>query len=106
MTNNISPELLADVRNHLQITWRDVETDRRITSLISMGRQYLNQRTGTILEYEEEGSARTLLFEYVRYARDNAMDVFENNYQHLIISLRAEAVINSEEGEADGVENP
>lgn len=106
MTNNISPELLADVRNHLQITWRDVETDRRITSLISMGRQYLNQRAGTILEYEEEGSARTLLFEYVRYARDNAMDVFENNYQHLIISLRAEAVINSEEGEADGVENP
>lgn len=106
MTNNISPELLADVRNHLQITWRDVETDRRITSLISMGRQYLNQRAGTILEYEEEGSARTLLFEYVRYARDNAMDVFENNYQHLIISLRAEAVISSEEGEADGVENP
>ena len=26
--------------------------------------------------------------EYVRYARDGALDVFENNYQHLILAMQ------------------
>ena len=32
--------------------------------------------------------ARTLMMEYVRYARDEALDVFENNYQALILALK------------------
>ena len=31
-----------------------------------------------------------MLLEYVRYARDGAMDVFENNYLHLLTAMQNE----------------
>ena len=34
------------------------------------------------------GYPRQLLKEYVRYARDAALDVFENNYRGLILAMQ------------------
>ena len=39
--------------------------------------------------------ARTLLMEYVRYARDEALDVFENNYTSMILDLMNERMVNA-----------
>ena len=33
--------------------------------------------------------------EYVRYARDSALDVFENNYQSLILSMQSERRVSA-----------
>ena len=39
-----------------------------------------------------------MLFEYVRYARDSALDVFENNYTSMILAMQHERrVCQSEE---------
>ena len=35
--------------------------------------------------------------EYVRYARDSALDVFENNYQALILGMQQEVMLNAME---------
>ena len=80
--------LLPMIKSYLQITWEDEATDSRVTGLIEDGVAYIDRLLGTPGAYETPGQARTLLKEYVRYARDEALDVFENNYIHLINELQ------------------
>lgn len=84
----ISPALLADIKNYLNITWEDPATDQKITGLIEDGIVYLDLKRGAPADYTVPGLPRTLLKDYVRYARDSALDVFENNYQALILGMR------------------
>lgn len=88
-------ELLADVKNYLNITWDDQATDRKISDLIKNGIAYLDLKRGAPANYAEAGLPRTLLFDYVRYARDEALDVYENNYLSLIVAMRNESLVNS-----------
>lgn len=85
---HISPELLLDVKIYCHITWDDEATDRRISGLIASGAAYLDKKLGKQADYHEDGAPRTLLMEYVRYARDGALDVFENNYQSMILDMQ------------------
>ena len=97
--NEISAELLSDVKNHLNITWDDDATDNKIRGLIAAATAYLDGKGGTDLDYDADGLPRMLMMEFVRYARDEALDVFENNYMSMILSMQNEiAVIAYVEG--------
>lgn len=85
---SIPAELLHDVKNYLNITWDDEATDRKISGLIASGAAYLEDKLGSAANFEEDGMPRTLLFDYVRYGRDSALDVFENNYRSLILGMQ------------------
>lgn len=87
--------LLTAVKTYLQITWTDTETDNRLTLLIQAGKAYLDSKLGTAGDYTVPGFPRTLLFEYVRYARDGATDVFENNYRALILAMQHERMVEN-----------
>lgn len=80
--------LLDDVKNYLNITWEDEATDKKISGLISSGQYYLNDKAGAEMDYEKDGYPRILLMEYVRYARDEALDVFEGNYLSMLLSMQ------------------
>lgn len=80
--------LLDDVRNRLDITWEDQDTDRKVMGWIEDGVAYLNDKLGEPGDYTVPGFPRTLLFEYARYARDAALDVFENNYRSLLLAMQ------------------
>ena len=80
--------LLEDIENSLDVTWKDEATDRKYSGLIASGMIYLNEKAGEEMDYAVDGEGRTLLQEYVRYARDGALDVFENNYLHLLLSMQ------------------
>ena len=81
--------LLSDVKNYLNITWSDADTDAKVSGLIASGMVYLNSKYGAE--------------EYVRYARDSALDVFENNYQALILGMQNERLVSTY---GDSVEGP
>ena len=81
-------QLLDDVRNRLDITWEDQDTDRKVMGWIEDGVAYLNDKLGEPGDYTVPGFPRTLLFEYARYARDAALDVFENNYRSLLLAMQ------------------
>ena len=49
---------------------------------------YLDDKAGEELDYTQAGYGRSLLLDYVRYARDGAADVFENNYRHLLLAMQ------------------
>lgn len=91
----VPEQLLLDVENYLNITWDDEATNDKICGLISAASAYLDGKGGAELDYEADGMARTLLIEYVRYARDEALDVFENNYTSMILDLMNERMVNA-----------
>lgn len=95
MSIEVSPELLADVKTVLNVTWSDPGTDNRLTILAQNGMAYLNDKLGVPADYSQPGYPRALLFEYVRYARDEAIDVFENNYMSLILAMQNERLVNT-----------
>ena len=91
--DSIPADLLSDVKNHLEITWDDEATDRKVRGFIASGMVYLDGKAGGGQDYEADGTARMLLMEYCRYLRDSALDVFENNYRSMILSMRHERVV-------------
>lgn len=86
---NALPEgLLYDVKAYLNITWDDEATDIKVSGLIASAMVYLDDKLGEEADYTKDGFPRTLLMEYVRYARDSALDVFENNYISQILAMQ------------------
>ena len=88
MSAEVPAGLLNDIKLYLDVTWTDTDTDRKISDLIADGIAYLDGKLGEAGNYTSPGLPRTLLKEYVRYARDAALDVFENNYQSLILTMQ------------------
>ena len=80
--------LLDDVRNYLDVTWRNADEDSKLTGIISRGMKYLDSVAGEELDYEEEDKPRELLFDYCRYTRSNALNEFQLNYLHELTSLQ------------------
>ena len=80
--------LLGDVKAFLYVTWQDPATDKKYTEMILSGMAYLDGKYGAEADYTVTGEPRTLLMEYVRYARDSALDVFETNYQNRILAMQ------------------
>ena len=93
--NALPDGLLDDVKNYLNITWQDEATDQKIGGLIASGMVYINSKYGEEADYTKDGMPRTLLMEYVRYTRDSALDVFENNYLSLILSMQNERAVGA-----------
>lgn len=81
-------ELLNTVRNYLDITWADEAGDEKIIGIISRGMRYLNATAGTELDYSIEDKPRELLLDYCRYVRSNALNEFQTNYLHELLSLQ------------------
>lgn len=80
--------LLSDVRNYLDITWTDADTDTKLNGIIARGMSYLDLKTGTALDYTAEDLPRQLLLDYCLYTRSNALDEFETNYMSMLLSLQ------------------
>lgn len=80
--------LLDDARNYLDITWNDPAGEKKLTGILMRGMAYLNEKAGVELDFSKEDSPRSLLFDYTRYVRANALDEFEGNYLHDLLSLQ------------------
>lgn len=88
MPITVSPELLEDLKLDQGVTWSDSATDSSFRNHAAGGMARINELLGESGDYETPGDARTLLFEYVRYARAGALDVFEGNYRHTILAAQ------------------
>ena len=100
----ISDALFADICANLDYTWKDESLDRKYRGYIRSGMIYINSKLGESADYESDGFPKTLLFEYVRYARDGAMDIFENNYKSMILAMQNEKAVSGYEKNAISTE--
>jgi hypothetical protein len=85
--------VVDDVKNYMDITWQDDATDKKVAGIVARGQAYLDRLTGESNNYESEGSARALLFDYVRYAFAEVLEDFEKNFCGELAQLRQDAVL-------------
>lgn len=83
--------MLQELKDYLKITW-DSENNY-LQNIIERGKEYLKDLTGTELNFEEEGQAKSLLLDYCRYYYNNAVEYFEDNFQKQIVRLQYKEAI-------------
>ena len=88
MDSEILEQLLADVKDYLQISWEDDATDRRLSDMIQSSAAYLDGVTAATNDYTAPGNMRTLLLERVRYQYNGALDAWLNNYLPLVVGAQ------------------
>lgn len=79
--------LLDYVKAQLGVTWQDSATDALYLQLIQDAMAYFDEKLGSGGDYTSP-RLRELVKERVRYARDNALEVFENNFQAAILAAQ------------------
>ena len=91
--------LLDSVKNYLDITWVDLETDNKVIGIIGRGIKYLDGINGKENDYITEDNARELLFDYCRYARSGMLDEFRKNYLDALLSFQIKQEVATYEAE-------
>jgi len=84
----LTPELLEEIKNDNDITWSDNAGDLKLSGIIRRGISYINDAAKRELDYGVDDKPKELLFEYVRYARAKALDEFQVNYLHELLTLQ------------------
>lgn len=94
------PEGLVDsVKNYLDITWSDVQTEQKLTGIIERGMKYIDGVSGAINDYTIEDKPKELLLDYCRYVRSNALSEFQNNYLAELLTLQLKQEVADYEAE-------
>ena len=88
--------LLEAIKAYLHITWEDANTETNLTGMINRGMARLQKIAGVSLDFALEDDARALLFDYVRYANSQALEVWETNFASELMALHINSLIDSE----------
>lgn len=89
--------LLEDVKNYLDITWTDDASDTKLTGIIERGIKYVDNIAGASMDYTIDDKPRELLFDYCRYVRSNALNEYQINNRHELLSLQLNVKASMEE---------
>lgn len=96
---SVSPELLAEAKNALDITWTDEAADQKLEGQIRRGIAYITEKTGVkATDFSGDSvnyRAQELLFNYLLYDRAGSLDQFKKNYQSDLVGLRVRNQIAS-----------
>lgn len=77
--------MLDEIKMELKISGND--EDVNLQRYLKRGKGVLQELTGTEINFEKEGTAKSLLFSYVRYEYNNASEYFLENFQREITGL-------------------
>lgn len=85
--------MLDDLKNYLQITWEDEETNKRVSGILSRATALLNKYAGVEIDFDKNEDERQLLFDCCRYIYNNSLAHFEKDFSGDLISLRAQYAV-------------
>lgn len=92
-------KLLSDVKNYLDITWEDSQTDEKLLGIIRRGMAAISGKIGKC-DFLEETQEKALLLDYVMYVRQGEVAQFWQNYASEIISLQLDRKVDAYSAEA------
>lgn len=82
--------MFEEVKNYLNITWNDTDTDIKIKGIIERAKSKLNEFAGESIDFDSVPHIKQLLFDCCRYIYYNAYEDFKINFRDDLIMLRAE----------------
>jgi len=59
--------------------------------------KYIDKTAGSECDYTLDEKPKELLLDYCRYARSNALELFQQNYLHELLSLQMEKEVEAYE---------
>lgn len=77
----------SELYRYVGLFWKDELAEEDIDRIALRGKSYLQHIAGCELDFEEEGLAKDLLFDYVRYDRDHASALYPKNYRDQLYLL-------------------
>ena len=92
---NINTSLFNEVKSYLDITWDDEQTNLKLLGIIERGMRYLDKVAGAKLGYTVNDQPKELLLDYCRYVRSHALEMFQHNYLHELLSLQIDAEVGA-----------
>lgn len=98
--------LIDDARSVLHLDGvSDEGTVTRLNMLIDHGQAYLTGLCGAKLDYESDREAHALLMAYVRYAYNDAVEMFLTNFYDDIFRMQLRVAIEQKEA-SDNADQP
>lgn len=88
--------MLEELKNELQITWVDEDTEKRLECYLREGQAYLKYIVGFDVDFTKD-YVKPLLFAYCRYAYYHSLETFKINYHHDLVTLRWKVAIENYE---------
>lgn len=85
--------MLQELKNYLKITWDN--EDSYLESIITKGKSYLNDLTGTTIDFTIDGQPKNLLMDYCRYYYNNAIEYFKENFQEELLELKLKEAVKA-----------
>ena len=82
-------DLYETLRNELNITWYDEETESRLTRIITNAVVTMNRKIGSDIDYSIAGPEQELFLAYCVYVYNNCANQFDENYLNEIMQIRS-----------------
>jgi len=81
---------LETVKNYLDITWTDPQTDTKVAGEQARAENWLNDYAGKAIDFTDETTPEAqLLLDCCRYIHNKALEDFKVNYAAELLMLRA-----------------
>lgn len=89
--------MLQEVKAELKITWND--EDESLKGIIARGEKTLTNIMGVTLNFDEQTEEKALLLNYCRYAYNNALEYFEQNFASDILRIQLQKAVEEDNAE-------
>ncbi len=86
--NNILQANFDLVKRHLNVTWNDEDTDKKIIDIICDAEQTLNYKLGAEIDYFKPSAERRLFLDYCSYLFNDCQNEFDSAYMNDIYQIR------------------
>lgn len=94
--------LLEELKNYLDITWDDEDTDKKLDGILNRAKNILSEYAGEALVFDSaHETEKQLLFDCCRYIYNNSLEDFKTNFGAELITLRAKFAIKAVEEDAE-----
>lgn len=97
-------DILEEIKDELNITWNDDNTNIRLINMIKRAEYKINDYAGTTVNISQDLEARDLVINLVRYMWNNTSDLFESNYKPDILMLHAKYHVAAMKDETEATE--
>lgn len=91
-------KIFQEIKDKLNITWCEEETDRKLKSIIEDAECTLDYKLGAKIDYTIPGMEHNLFLNYCMYVWNNCSNEFDSNYLNEIYQIRQKyEVLNYEQ---------